>query len=374
MRPPVTQPQNYSILHIISGDLWAGAEVMIYNLLSQLHQNPSIHITVLAFNEGILTQKLKELGIDTHIIPESSNLFPAIVFKAVKLLRSHSFDVIHGHRLKENILGLLLSLFIKPHCLIATIHGSPELTNLLKTRLIIAMNFVILRTFFSKTVVVAKNMMSFLLEQKKFRPSQIQFVHNGIDLSRFNPASTKITSLNSRCHIGTVGRMVPVKDFPLFISIASEIKKQVPNVHFSILGDGPLKDTLKKKVKELGMDEHIFEFREPETDPTAYYHSLDLYLNTSLHEGLPLSILEAMACGIPVVAPQVGGIPEIIVHDSCGYLVQGRDPELFARHCLKLIQDESLRLKFKEESLKRVSYFSSTRMAEEYLRLYNFNL
>ena len=78
-------------------------------------------------------------------------------------------------------------------------------------------------------------------------------------------------------------------------------------------------------------------------DPMPYYQSLDLYLNTSLHEGIPLSILEAMACGKPVVAPKVGGIPEIISHEENGVLIEAREPKKIADSCLRLMQDEDLR-------------------------------
>jgi len=164
--------------------------------------------------------------------------------------------------------------------------------------------------------------------------------------------------------------MVPVKDFGLFLEIAAVLRKRTTNVRFSILGDGPLKPELLEAAQALGLQEHL-RFEAPRTDPSTYYNSLDLYLNTSVHEGLPLSILEAMAAGLPVVAPRVGGIPEVIYQGEHGYLVDSRDPEEFATCCLELIRHPHLRIAMAKNASKRVDgHFSAAHMAASYHRLY----
>jgi glycosyltransferase involved in cell wall biosynthesis len=171
-------------------------------------------------------------------------------------------------------------------------------------------------------------------------------------------------------HIGTVGRMVPVKNFDLFLTTAAAVRRQTEGVRFSILGDGQLRGQLIKKVKELKINDRL-DFLPPYPDPFPYYRSLDLYLNTSIHEGIPLSILEAMSCTKPVVAPRVGGIPEIITHGEQGWLVEEYHPSAFSRACLRLIQDKDLRKTLGENALKRVTTcFSDYRMAESYKKVY----
>jgi glycosyltransferase involved in cell wall biosynthesis len=113
------------------------------------------------------------------------------------------------------------------------------------------------------------------------------------------------------------------------------------------------------------------EFLPTRADPFPYYQSLDLFLNTSLHEGIPLTILEAMALGRPVVAPRVGGLPEIISHGEDGLLVEGREPKKFARLCLELMENKNLRMKIGDRAAKKIAaHFSSSRMAAAYLQLY----
>jgi glycosyltransferase involved in cell wall biosynthesis len=113
------------------------------------------------------------------------------------------------------------------------------------------------------------------------------------------------------------------------------------------------------------------EFLAPRPDPFDYYRSLDLYLNTSVHEGLPLSVIEAMACGKPVVSAAVGGIPEIVADGEDGFLVEGRDPERFAEQCRALIRDAPLRRSMGEHAAASVhSSLSAEAMAQAYRRLY----
>jgi glycosyltransferase involved in cell wall biosynthesis len=239
----------------------------------------------------------------------------------------------------------------------------------LKTKI----GYYILNNYFTHVVAVSQEMKNTLIKKYHFREEKVAVIYNGIPLPNqpIQPISQLTQSTNRYFHIGTVGRMVPVKDFNLFLGIAAEMKKQIGNVRFSILGDGPLKEELVKKVKELNIQNYV-EFLTPRPVPFPYYQSLDLYLNTSLHEGIPLSILEAMTCGKPVIAPKVGGIPEIISDGEEGILIETREPKMIADSCLRLMQDKDLIKNMGEKASKRIaSYFSNSKMAKCYQRLYS---
>ncbi len=172
-------------------------------------------------------------------------------------------------------------------------------------------------------------------------------------------------------HIGTVGRMVPVKGLDLFLDAAAALRRQTPRVRFSILGDGPLREDLVRQARALGIDD-CTDFVAPRPDPFGYYDSLDVYVNTSLHEGLPLSVVEAMACGKPIVSAAVGGIPEVVTHGEHGFLVQEREADRFADLYLTLMRDDSLRAKMGESAATTAhSRLSAGAMAEAYRRLYD---
>ncbi len=362
-----------TVLHIFSGDLWAGAEVMIFNLIKRLREWKDLTVIALSLNEGTLTERLRVLPVETYVISEESNTFPSILLKAVRLFKGRRIDIIHSHRYKENLLAFLLSKAIKAKRLITTIHGLPEPPSrrdgrarlTWKTRL----DYFLLNHHFNPVVAVSEEMKRVLVQRYRFRAERVSVIHNGIE-----PPPQPLTSSNKpHLHIGTAGRMVPVKDFALFLEVAGEIKKRVEDVRFSILGEGPLKEELMRKAVDLGLGGDV-EFMSPVPDPFPYYRSLDLYLNTSIHEGIPMSLLEAMSCGIPVVAPRVGGIPEIVSHMESGLLVDGRRVEGFVEMCLTLINDRDLRTTLGRNASKRVTTcFSSSRMAESYRALYHHN-
>lgn len=367
-----------TVLHVFSGDLWAGAEVMVYNLLSKLKEEPNLKIIALSLNDGILANKLRDAGIETHVISETDNSFAGIFFKAFRLLKRRKIDIIHSHRYKENILALLLGKMVGVKSLITTMHGlsePPLQKNSTSTSKVVGfktkIDYYILNNYFARVVAVSQEMKKVLLEKYHFNSDKVHVIYNGIPLpfvQRSMPSAP--CSMPSSFHIGTVGRMVPVKDFNLFLEIASEIKKQTNNVHFSILGDGPLKEPLTQKAKDLKLN-GCLEFLPMTPDPMPYYNSLDLYLNTSVHEGIPLSILEAMSCAKPVVAPKVGGIPEIISDGENGVLLEAREPKKIADLCLRLMRDKEIRKDLGLTALERVnSNFSHSIMAETYNHLY----
>jgi glycosyltransferase involved in cell wall biosynthesis len=364
-----------TVLHIFSGDLWAGAEVVIFNLLNRLKDYPDLKLIALSLNNGILTEKLKDAKIETYIIPEITNSFPMIFLKTLKLLKGRRINIIHSHRYKENFLAFLLTKSIKVKKLITTIHGLPEPPLYGKDRRThfgwkTKIDYFILKRYFTHVVAVSQEMKRTLIQKYGFKQEKVNVIYNGIEIPRPHPLSQPQSHNNNRFHIGTVGRMVPVKDFNLFLEIATEIKKRIDNVCFSILGDGPLREQLIQRAKELKIEDSV-EFISPISDPFSYYKSLDLYLNTSFYEGIPVSILEAMSCGKPVVASKVGGIPEIILDGRNGILVEKRAPKEFARSCFRLIHDKNLRIMIKKNAIQRIeACFSDYKMAESYRSLY----
>jgi len=390
--------RRLNILHIFSGDLWAGAEVMVFNLLRRLKEYPGVHLAAISLNEGILSSRLKSMGIVTHVIPENEFGFWRILERAKEVVSGKRIDVIHAHRYKENLLALLLRKGCQPTAaLVTTLHGLSEFYSP-KDRLTGAVNNFCLRRYFSKVIGVSKEIERGLIGRYGYPQDAVDVIYNGIEVDNdriihdtfqtIHPHTSPLPSVLGRptaarekgafyeaanggvFYIGTVGRMVPVKDYDLFIEIAAEIYRQRPNAVFSILGEGPLKSELEKRAVEMGLSD-VFKFMPPVEDPFPYYRQLDLYVNTSRHEGIPLSVLEAMSCGVPVVAPAVGGLPEIISSEAEGSLVQQRTPENFARACLRLMDNPELRNRIGHRGQERIkAAFTAEKMGEAYYRLY----
>jgi glycosyltransferase involved in cell wall biosynthesis len=364
-----------TVLHIFSGDLWAGAEVMIHNLLAQLHLDNQVRLIALSMNEGVLTGKLRAVGIETHVIPEAQLSFPSILLRAAWLLRSRRIDVIHSHRCKENLLAVFLAKRLGSPPVLSTVHGlaeSPSGFNM-RSLAVAYLDRLVLRRFFSHVVGVSHDIARSLKETYGIDPKFLTVIHNGVPFSPAPPGDSNGRPAPRKPrvpHIGTVGRLVPVKDYPLFLATAAEIRRRLWPARFTIVGDGPLRDELLRLSRELQLDDCVH-FVRFQPDLTAFYDTLDLYLSTSLHEGIPMSVLEAMARGVPVVAPRVGGLPEILASDHADNLIAGRDPTTWASRCLDLLTDDGLRSGASHTSQETVrTCFSIRRTAEAYVSLY----
>jgi glycosyltransferase involved in cell wall biosynthesis len=154
------------------------------------------------------------------------------------------------------------------------------------------------------------------------------------------------------------------------IEIANEVRRKKYNFQFLLAGDGPERANLESLVNRYGLNK-LFRFKGHVDNIDELYKNLNLYLCTSIHEGIPMSILEAMSHGLPVVAPKVGGITEILIDGVNGYLVVGRQPHLFAEKCIKLYNDTKLYNHFSMNAVERIKEnFSAEVMARKYHDLY----
>jgi glycosyltransferase involved in cell wall biosynthesis len=362
-----------TVVHLFSGDLWAGAEVMIFHLLHELHTQGGLSLVAFALNDGVLARRLGAIGVEVFVLPEARHSFAGLASHAYRLLQRRRVALIHSHRYKENVLATILSRALGVRSLVSTLHGLPEPTGTappdrLVDRLKRTADYETLKRCFTRVVAVSHEMKRTLVSTYRFRPERVEVIANGIPPVE-SPASFRPRA-GRTLHVGTLARLVPVKDLELFLRVSAEIRRRDRNVHFSIAGDGPERGVLRRRAEELQVaDEMAFLGHVP--DASVYVRSLDLYLNTSKHEGLPLSVLEAMALGTPVVAPKVGGIPEVVTHGTDGLLVEGRDPASFAAACLRILSDDDTRHRLGAGARQTVvDRFASVTMAKAYHQLY----
>ena len=153
------------------------------------------------------------------------------------------------------------------------------------------------------------------------------------------------------------------------VETARYVTHLAPATQFLLAGDGPELSALKAKIEGNGLND-AFIILGHIVDISTFYGRINAYINTSVHEGIPMSILEAMAHGLPVVAPDVGGIGEIIENGVDGFLVTERSPEAFAEPLLQL-RDAALRQRIGVAAREKIrSSFSAQNMAAQYYQLY----
>ncbi len=294
------------VCHIISGDLWAGAEVMAFHLLKGLTKYDDLEVSAILLNEGRLAEEIRRLNIPVEVLDESKMSFFQIFFAIKRFLNRQPPDIIHSHRYKENILAFLVSKTRKDIKLIATQHGMPEVyggNRSLKHRLISKLNFLLLSKCFQNVVAVSREIQKAFVNQYGFSEDKVKMIHNGIKI----PEDIPDRGRKNPFVIGSSGRLFPVKDYPLMIEIAREVFKKTNNIRFELAGDGPERPKIEDLIKKNGLD-GTSRLQGFVNDISSFYKGLDLYLNTSIHEGIPMSVLEAMSYGVPVIGPKVGGL------------------------------------------------------------------
>ena len=170
--------------------------------------------------------------------------------------------------------------------------------------------------------------------------------------------------------IGTVARLDPVKDLQSLFEALALVRQSLPAAHLLVVGDGPERGALEARAAQADLAGSI-RFLGMRPDVKALLPAADLYVNSSISEGISLTILEAMASGVPVVATSVGGTPEVI-DEGAGVLVPARHPQRLAEAILRLAETPAARARLAAHGRQRVeSLFTIQRMVAEYAHLYH---
>ncbi|MGH7380644.1 MAG: glycosyltransferase [Candidatus Methylomirabilales bacterium] len=365
------------VCHLASGDLWAGAEVQLATLLTSLQKVSDLEISTILFNEGRLACELRDLGINTHVIPESLHHPLSILKQLGDYFKEHPVDILHTHKYKDNILGALSSVYRDIRHRVRTIHGLSEYYGgfqAMKAGIYGAIDNVVNRWFVDRILAVSFAMRSQII--KRFGAERVICIHNGIDIERIRTSGNgtelrRDLKLNGgEFLIGTMGRLTYVKGLQPFLRAARIIRSKRPTVKFLIAGDGPLKVPLQALAREYGLEKEVL-FLGHRHDACEVLGLMDLFVLPSLSEGIPMVLLEALALARPVVASRVGGIPEVIEHRVSGILVTpGREEEL-AQNCIALMDDSGWAQRLGAAGRKRVEEeFSARFMAEKVAEVY----
>jgi L-malate glycosyltransferase len=206
-------------------------------------------------------------------------------------------------------------------------------------------------------------------------PTRAVTVHEGIDLERVdaaNPASLheELWLPHQAPIVGNVAALVPHKGQRHLIEAARLVLPQVPDARFVIAGEGELRSALERQIKDHRLDKHVLlaGFRP---DVLSLHQAFDIFVMSSVTEGLGTSLLDAMAAGKPVVATRAGGIPEVVVDGETGFLVPPRDHGAMAAAIVKLLKDDGLRGTMGAAGRARAAtMFSAERMVQDTLRVY----
>ena len=187
-------------------------------------------------------------------------------------------------------------------------------------------------------------------------PCKISVVPNGVDTVKFHPSSA-VRNGDGLVRVGFVGRLVANKGPQYLVEAASRIVHDFPNVRFQVAGRGPMLPMLQRRAQELGIKD-VFRFFGTVPSMVEFMQSCDIMVRPSVTDGMPLTVLEAMACGLPTVASRVGGTPEILEESYSGYLVRPKDVDQLVLRISQLVADARLRAEMGSRARQFVERYS----------------
>ena len=366
----------YTVVHIASGDLWAGAEVQLYYLARELHKSNKIRLLVVLLNHGILENRLKKSGINVTVFDETALSSLQIFFRMRAFLKEQSAAIIHTHRQKENVLGGLAALFRGKTRSLRTVHGAPESKfniRQITKQLPRFLDWLAGRLLQHMIVAVSAELKERL--GHRYPAAKIHVIENGINLDELETAGMESVDMPGSMNaikVAIIGRLVPVKRIDIFLKVAHALLREYPGRYtFYVFGDGPLRDNIEELSRNLGIAGQLFLMRFRPNIP-AYLSKMDLLLITSDHEGLPMNLLEALCLRVPVIAHAVGGIPKVLQDGQLGTLVYNQDAEEYAAAIINYARDpQPFRHRTNAAYHSVANSYSSQICAERYLSLYN---
>ncbi|MFC7394676.1 glycosyltransferase [Scopulibacillus cellulosilyticus] len=340
------------VVHVISGGEIGGSRK---HLLSLLDGFPKGDASLIVLQKGLLYDDACRLGIDVHLLEQSSRYDLSVLKKLVNNIKAGDFDIVHTHGPRANLLTYLIKR--KLHIpWVTTVHSDPSLDFInkgLKGKIFSIIN----KKTFSKTdlIFAVSDHLKDKLQGAGVNKDKIKTIYNGIHFDKGNSGpGLKKEDFNLKEDdfiIAMVARFHPIKGHFLVFEALKELND--PDIKLLLVGDGPIKKDLERKVNEMGLKSQVrfLGFRD---DAEAVMSLTDISLLASYSESFPLVLLESAKVKRPVISTDVGGVKSLILDDSMGWIVPKGDPLSLKEAIIKAKQiKHSGRLKDMGERLYR---------------------
>jgi glycosyltransferase involved in cell wall biosynthesis len=279
-------------------------------------------------------------------------------------LRRDKASIVHTHNELVHTYGTIAGRLAGVPCIVNTIHGTNRGKDLRLDR-----NYRALLPWTDAVVTVSDETAAQFAGERRRYHDRFHVIRNGISVDRFVAHSARPGARWPRVRLGTVARLADVKDQATLIRAFHTVQKINPRTELHILGDGPLKRNLESLSKQLKLDRSIT-FHGASPNVAEFLSELDVFVLSSVSEGLPIAILEAMSAGLPIVSTRVGGICEVAVEHEIAEYCAPSDPEALARAIQSILEPERLRLMGQAGQAVAQRSLTIQKMSEGYEALY----
>lgn len=343
-----------------------------------------------ACSPGLEVEQLQQEGYIIHAIQTDRRIDPvsnlSSVYQLAQLMRERHYDLVHVHTPIAAVLGRLAAKLAGVKRIVYTAHGFPFHDQSSKSQY----RFYFTVEKFSALLtdlILSQSYEDVMTAQKSglCPPEKIRYLGNGVDIDRFNRARLSPAEQaqlraslgipdTANLIVGTIGRLTRKKGSGYLIEAGAKLLTKFPDLHILVIGGQlntdpePFQLELVEQIQKLGLEKHVTltGYRE---DTPELLGLLDIFtLPTFTHEGLPRSILEAMSMGLPIVATDIRGCREAIVHEETGLIIPPQNSEKLAETLSKLLSNHNLRQAYGKAGRKRVEAEYDERIVFERLQ------
>lgn len=365
-----------SIFEIIADSSLTGAPRHLLTLLSGINRHKFV-VSVIC-PPGPLVAKIKELKIPVFQVPMSGRADLNAINAVTRLLKKYDPDIIHTHGQRAGFVGRMAAKDLP----IKKVHTEHTYTQefrlynpLLHWSHLRAMR--VLDRWTDKTIAVSNAVKKFLLDARLTRPDKLVMIYNGVNSKSAKVPEVEIEKFREQFNlhssdivIGTVGSFNPAKDIITLIRAFTRIAAKWPNAKLILIGSGPLKGAMVRLVKKSKLEDRVV-FAGTVENILPAMKTFNVFVLPSLSEAFGITLLEAMKAEVPIVASQVGGIPEIITSKLNGILVEPREPKKLAAAILNLVNDKKLQRKLVGNYPATLSKFTADKMVAQTEAVYS---
>ncbi|MFH1942970.1 MAG: glycosyltransferase [bacterium] len=363
--------KKINVLQLIEGFGWGGAEKKLLELVQRMDREVfSTTVCSLGLYEHI-GQQFENIRAKVVRIARKRRVDFSLIPKVAGLIKENRIDVVMTNLFYADMIGAIAGKLANVGAIFFW-EASPVPEWLWKRRL---WPYMLAVRLCDRVIAVSDSTAQFLREKRGVPADKISVIPYGVDLNRYSLSNNSDVRRKLGIHgsdrvIGVVARLHPGKGHAYLIDAAQRIAKEFAMVKFVLVGEGDARKDLEERVRRKRLENH-FLFLGYRDDVPDIIGAFDIFMLPSLHEGFPNVILEAMACGKPVVATAVGGSVEAVVDGVTGYLVPPKDSEAMQNRLLYLLKDRDLAKQMGDAGRARVEeHFSLEKQVDGFEQLF----
>ena len=370
----ITDNKNHKIklIHVMQNLEVGGMENGVVNLCNRINRARFVPEICCLRGFGHMDEYLKpDVKVTNMNFPEGRNL--GLLLKMIKYFKKERPGIVHTHNFYSEVYGILSA---KLAGVPVIIHGTHGMRQIDKKNKIYATKFLSL--FTDEFLTVSETLKKELIRETGISQRKVKSILNGVDIDKFQKQidiNKKKETLGIKTNmkvVGTIGRLVPVKNYKFLITAFSLLKKTFSDVTLLFIGDGPLRKSLQSTVNSQNLEKNVI-FAGERNDVAAMLRIMDVFVLPSLSEGMSNTILEAMASGLPVVASNIGNNSKLIKDGETGVLVSINEPNQLSNAISGILSNPIKSITMGEAGYAYAkNCFSIEQMVNNYEKVYEY--